>query len=111
MKNVSLLAKNLISDMLVKQEIRPTAAAILNHPWINDKTIEYPMTLDLDWPTFSNFQKQGKLKKATLLYIASQLSETEIYEIGKLFKKYDSNSDGVINFEEFKKSKKIFIIK
>ena len=114
MKNVSHSAKTLILDMLVKQQIRPTAAEVLKHPWIKDTkdiTIDYPIRegfLDLDWQTFSSFQKQSKLKKATLLYIASQLSESEIYDIGRLFKKYDSNNDGVISFDEFKKSKSFF---
>lgn len=114
MKNVSHSAKNLILDILVKQQIRPTAAEVLKHPWIKDTqdiTIEYPISegsLDVDWQTFSSFQKQSKLKKATLLYIASQLSESEIYDIGRLFKKYDSNNDGVISFDEFKKSKSFF---
>ncbi len=87
----------------MKQEIRPSAGEVLKHPWIS-QTIENPTSLNVDWPTFTNFQRQHKLKKATLLFIASQLSESEIYEIGKLFKKYDLNNDGVICLEEFKKS-------
>ena len=41
-----------------------------------------------------------RLKKATLTYIASQLNETEITELGKLFRSLDKNYDGVLSIDE-----------
>lgn len=35
-----------------------------------------------------------------LTYIASQLSESEIIELGKLFMQLDKNNDGVLTIEE-----------
>jgi calcium-dependent protein kinase len=37
-----------------------------------------------------------------LTFIASQLSEQEISELGKLFKQLDKNGDGVLTIEEIK---------
>lgn len=58
--------------------------------------------LKLNYDKLKNFQNTNKLKKATLTYIASQLNETEITDLGKLFKSLDKNSDGVLTIEEIK---------
>ena len=60
------------------------------------------MKLKLNYDKLKNFQNTNKLKKATLTYIASQLNETEITDLGKLFKSLDKNSDGVLTIDEIK---------
>jgi len=42
------------------------------------------------------------LKKVALTFIASQLSENEISDLGKLFRQLDDNGDGVLTIEEIK---------
>lgn len=58
--------------------------------------------MKLNWKSLKNFHQQLKLKKATLTYIASQLSENEITKLGKIFKSIDKNNDGVLTYEEVK---------
>ena len=54
----------------------------------------------MNFQALKNFQNTHKLKKAALTYIASQLNENEIRELGKLFTSLDKNSDGVLTIEE-----------
>ena len=42
------------------------------------------------------------MKKAVLTFIASQLNESEIIQLGKEFAKLDKNNDGVLSLEELK---------
>jgi len=52
-----------------------------------------------------NFTHHQKLKKVALTFIASQLSESEIIELGSLFKSLDKNNDGTLSIDEIKKGK------
>lgn len=45
--------------------------------------------------------------QVTLTYIASQLQESEIQELGDLFKSIDKNGDGCLSLEEVKEALKI----
>lgn len=54
----------------------------------------------MNFQSLKGFTGFNKLKKVTLTYIASQLSEQEISELGKLFKQLDKNGDGVLAIEE-----------
>lgn len=56
--------------------------------------------LTLNFSLLKNFHNIHKLKKATLTYIASQLNESEICELGKLFRNLDKNYDGVLSIDE-----------
>jgi calcium-dependent protein kinase len=99
-KGVSESAKDLIKKMICKPAVRLTAQQSLDHPWM--KADLEKATLNLNWGSLKNFQNYNKLKKATLTFIASQLSENEIQELGKLFKSIDKNGDGVLTVEEIK---------
>jgi len=59
-------------------------------------------TLPLNFSSLKNFTQHNKLKKVALTFIASQLSESEISDLGKLFKQLDKNGDGVLTIEEIK---------
>lgn len=80
-KNVSKEAKELIKTILVKEKNRPSANELLDHPWLKTE-IQKPLHLEPDWKNFKNFYNYRKLKKFTLGYIASQLSEVEIKDLG-----------------------------
>lgn len=58
--------------------------------------------LNLNVKTLRSFQNSNKLKKTVLSYMATQLNEIEIQELGVSFTKLDVNNDGVIEIEEIK---------
>lgn len=95
-------AKDIIKKMLVKPTQRLTAFQVLNHPWLKEDKNLASSNLRMNWGSLKNFNNYDKLKKVALTYIASQLSENEITEMGKLFKKIDKNGDGVLTIDEMK---------
>jgi len=88
--------------MLTKPEKRVKAGDILLHPWMLEKEVPNEKSLQLNFGSLKNFRNSEKLKKAALTYIASQLSESEISGLSKLFENLDKNGDGVLTFEEIK---------
>lgn len=86
--------------MICKPSVRITAQQTIEHPWMKADLAK--SSLNLNFTYLKNFQNYHKLKKAALTYIASQLSENEIQELGKLFKSIDKNGDGVLTVEEIK---------
>ena len=69
-------AKDLLSKMLVPEAQRLSASQVLEH-------------------------ESNKLKKIVLLYMASKLQEEEILDLNKLFKAFDEDNDGQIDYKEF----------
>ncbi|CAK68017.1 unnamed protein product (macronuclear) [Paramecium tetraurelia] len=98
-KKVSDSCKDLISKMICKPEKRIKSHDVLTHPWMKQ---QHPAGsfLSVNYQSLKNFTNFNRLKKVTLTYIASQLSEQEITELGKLFKQLDKNGDGVLTMEE-----------
>lgn len=88
--------------MVVKPSQRLTASQVLNHPWMKEDKNLFNSSLKMNWNSLKSFNNYDKLKKVALTYIASQLSENEITELGKLFKKIDKNGDGVLTIDEMK---------
>ena len=72
--------------MITKQNVRLKTHEVLEHPWMKN-TENHSSQLELNFNQLKSFQNYQKLKKITLSYIASQLSEIEIQELGQLFKK------------------------
>ena len=74
-------AKSLIEHLLVKEKLRPSAKEVLDMPWVKME-LNKVLPVDVDWKNLKNFYNYRKLKKITLVYIASQLSEMEINNLG-----------------------------
>lgn len=100
MKNISAQLKDLISRILVEPPKRPTAAQILEHPWLNTKTSSEP--LKLNYNHMKEFCNYSKFKKIAVTLVATQLQEKDILELGKVFKQIDKNGDGMISLDELK---------
>ena len=98
---VSDSAKDLISRLLVKDSTRRfTAEQAYSHPWIQGcipKYNELPITI---LSSIDKFMKSGSLKKISLMYIASKLSEKDVSKIREYFVGIDRNGDGVISKAE-----------
>ncbi|KAL4465828.1 hypothetical protein ABPG74_004065 [Tetrahymena malaccensis] len=106
-QNVSDNAKDLIRKCLVPQDQRLKANEVLKHPWcINEQ--KQSVNLNIDVGNLKSFTSNSKLKKVALTFIASQLSETEIIDLGKQFKQLDKNGDGVLSIEEITEGMKNF---
>lgn len=100
---ISKIAKDLISRFLVKDPaMRITAEQALAHPWIQvlAPIPECPLSTEI-FEEISNFSNFSKFKRATLLYIASRLSEKELFNLKNLFISIDKDCDGSISRTEF----------
>ena len=103
-KNISKEAKDLISNMLIKQEKRFSASQVLQHPWFNLIKDEKLNLNKLNFGKknfFQEYKNSNQLKKIVLLYIASKLDENEILDLNELFKAFDKDDSGQIEFKEF----------
>jgi len=76
----------LINNMITKPEKRFKPAEVLSHPWMKENLKGKGKGLSLNFSALKNFTQHHKLKKVALTYIASQLSENEISDLGKLFR-------------------------
>lgn len=101
LNGVSDYAKDLISKMICKVGTRLNAEGVLKHPWLTAADVP-PSKLALNLQSLKGFSACNKLKKVALTYMASQMSEQEITELGKLFKQLDKNGDGQLSVEEIK---------
>jgi calcium-dependent protein kinase len=91
----------LIKKILVPKEKRLSLNQILDHPWMKSgKASTVP--LQLDFKKLKEFSKFSKLKTLSVSFIASQIPEKQIHELGLLFKQIDANCDGYITVDELK---------
>ena len=101
-KYISNEAKDLVSHMLVPQNMRYNASEVLAHPWFKiaqeEKISNY---LGLDLSFLKMYKKTNIFKKMIITFIASRLNEKDINDLNKLFEIFDLNNDGQISFEEF----------
>lgn len=68
--------------MITKPKERIKAAEVLAHPWMREDIKEKGSGLSLNFSSLKNFTQSNKLKKVALTFIASQLSENEISDLG-----------------------------
>ena len=105
-KHISKEAKDLISKMLIKEDSRLSASQVLEHPWFNLLKDEKISLQNLNFGKenfFKEYSESNLLKKIMLLYIASKLEENEILDLKKLFKGFDKDNNGQIDYKEFEK--------
>lgn len=104
-KYISNEAKDLVSHMLVPEELRYSASEVLAHPWfkkIEENNQNNNINLNIDLSFLKSYQKTNTFKKIILTFIASRLNENDINDLNKLFVTFDKDNDGQISFEEFK---------
>lgn len=97
---VSDEAKDLIKRCLVPEAKRITTQEILLHTWMTSEAPKSNLKFNVE--NIIKYTKKGKLEKVVLNFIASQLDEKQILELGVLFKQLDKNQDGVLSLAEMK---------
>ena len=105
-KNISKEAKDLLGHMLVPEDQRYTASQVLAHPWFKNTKENKLEKLNFSSKFFKEYNDMSKLQKIVLLFIASRLSENEINDLKEIFKAFDVNKDGQINYSEFEQGLK-----
>jgi len=109
-KKISKEAKDLINNMLCKQEKRFSAEQVLNHKWFKNLSQnisqEIPSSIILE---LKNYKNTNHFKRFILTILASRLNEQEIKELRNTFFNMDINKDGVLSLEEVKISLKKFL--
>ena len=101
---ISTEAKDLLSRMLVPEAERLSASQVMNHPWLNlvkDNKIPLEKINFHGTNFFKEYKESNRLKKIVLLYIASKLQEDEILDLNELFKAFDKDNNGQIDYKEF----------
>jgi len=101
---ISQGAKNLVTQMLtVDASLRPSAATLLNSPWLKFKGTPEPAPISKDFVTrLQGFRAHSKLKKVALTAVAQQLPDEAIDSLQKTFRTFDKNGDGMLTAEEIK---------
>ncbi|KAG2686032.1 hypothetical protein I3843_10G149000 [Carya illinoinensis] len=102
--NISETAKDLVKQMLEPDpKLRLTAKQVLEHPWLQNakKAPNVPLG-DVVKSRLKQFSMMNRFKRKALRVIADFLSTEEVGDIKEMFKKMDTDNDGVISIEELK---------
>lgn len=107
-KNISVEAKDLITRFLTKNpEFRITAKQAYQHPWIQGTFTspysELPISI-LD--SIKSFMNSNSIKKTTLMFVVSKLTDSNISAMRMHFKMADSDGNGVLSKSELLRAMK-----
>ncbi|GLT89417.1 hypothetical protein SLE2022_073980 [Rubroshorea leprosula] len=108
--SISESAKNLVRQMLESDpKRRLTAQQVLEHPWLQNakKAPNVPLG-DVVKSRLKQFSMMNRFKRKALRVIAEFLSSEEVEDIKEMFKKMDTDNDGVVSIEELKAGLKNF---
>lgn len=104
--SVSVAAKDCIQKMMTKDsKERPSAARMLDHPWIKDKAIRTTGAISKDLCSrMKKFTGATKMKKLTLTMVAQNLKDEDIKDLRSMFEQLDENNDGTLTIQEIQES-------
>ena len=111
-KNISKEAKDLINNMLCKEEKRFSAEQVLNHAWLKNSNLSQKANQaihELIISELKNYKNTNHFKRFILTCLAMRLNEQEIIELRDVFCNMDINKDGVLTIEEVKLSLQKFL--
>lgn len=95
--SINLLQKLLVLD----PEQRVSAAAAVQHPWINNHRNYKGDSMKIALNNLRQFNNQSRLKEAVQIFLASQIvSNEELKEIRKNFQMMDKDGNGKITKDE-----------
>ncbi|XP_028764384.1 calcium-dependent protein kinase 13-like [Neltuma alba] len=102
--SISESAKSLVRQMLEPDpKLRLTAKQVLEHPWLQNakKAPNVPLG-DVVKSRLKQFSMMNRFKRKALRVIAEFLSTEEVEDIKEMFKKMDSDNDGIVSIDELK---------
>jgi calcium-dependent protein kinase len=105
-------SKDFVRKLLVKDpNERLTAEQALRHPWFK---LDYELVQSKSTVTcaleksahgsLERYANYSKLKRLALMVVAHKSTTDEIGHLRELFEQYDTERDGTVNLDEFKKS-------
>ncbi|KAF7825531.1 calcium-dependent protein kinase 13 [Senna tora] len=102
--SISESAKSLVRQMLEPDpKLRLTAKQVLEHPWLlNAKKAPNVPLGDVVKSRLKQFSMMNRFKRKALRVIADFLSTEEVEDIKEMFKKMDSDNDGIVSVEDLK---------
>jgi calcium-dependent protein kinase len=101
---VSEDAKDLIKQIFVERDRRPTISDILNSNWVKENAPNASSeSLNIDWSRIMKYSKLNLVQKSVINFRAFHMSTNEAQEFINIFKLIDENSDGVLTLDEIKK--------
>jgi calcium-dependent protein kinase len=96
-------AKDLLKQIFVNNENRPTISDILNSTWVKENAPNASSeSLNIDWGHIQKYSKLNLFQKSVINFRAFHMSANEAQEYIDMFKLIDENSDGVLTLEEIK---------
>ncbi|KAA8493066.1 Calcium-dependent protein kinase 10 [Porphyridium purpureum] len=103
---ISKEAKDLVKRMLtVNIDMRPSAAELLNHPWIAVEGVASDVPLgEYVFKGLQEYAEMNKLKRRALQVMASNLSEADVAHLKKIFAQIDTDSSGSVSPAEMKEA-------
>merc|ERR1719265_2872683 len=100
--NVTQPTKDFLLKLLAKEpEIRPSASDALTSQWLKDMiSTEEAHLSSLAVDNLKSFAQMGRLKKAALFVIATQLKDQQITELKQYFLAMDKDQDVTLSASE-----------
>jgi calcium-dependent protein kinase len=100
---ISQDAKNLIRQIFVDRDNRPTIADVLNSTWVKGNAPNASSEfLNIDLSPIMKYSKLNLVQKSVINFRAFHMTTNEAEEFINIFKLIDKNSDGVLTFDEIK---------
>ena len=96
-------AKDLLRQIFVVNDNRPTISDILNSTWVKENAPNASSEiLNIDWNHIQKYSKLNLVQKSVINFRAFHMSTAEAQEFIEMFKLIDENSDGVLTLDEIK---------
>ena len=103
---VSRSAKNFLHSMLVYDyKQRPDAEELLNHEWFSQLTYSQITTdIQIAMDNMIHYEFRNKLREIVYIFIVDKIIErTEIYDLLSVFETLDTNRNGFLTKDDFKR--------
>ena len=103
-EKISSDAKDLIKQILVKAEDRPTIADVLESTWVKENAPRASKkSINVDWGHIKKYTQLNLVQKSIITFRAFHMTAKEANQYIEMFKLMDKNNDGVLTIDEIEK--------